>query len=254
MRFQFLRHSTMILEEAGSRLLIDPMLSAPGALPPLPLTASKARNPLIPLPIPAQEILRGKDAVLISHAHFDHFDEEAARLLDKGITLYCQPRDYQKLRDQGFTQCIAIEAEPEWGFDAEAIWKGIRIHRFDVNHGSGIFMRRMMGPSSAYLFEKDGRRVLYSGDTVYDRNWERVLHDCALDILIANAGEARFSFGKPITLGYEALRKMGGDFPNMDIYAIHMDAISHCGTRAELRTRDTEGRLRIPEAAEYLEV
>ncbi|HYW23478.1 MAG TPA: hypothetical protein VE953_04900, partial [Terriglobales bacterium] len=72
MRVTLVRHATLILELDGRRLLLDPQLDPEGARPPIPNTPNPRRNPLVPLPMPAEDVVRGLDAVVVTHLHNDH--------------------------------------------------------------------------------------------------------------------------------------------------------------------------------------
>ena len=80
MKIQQIRNATIIVEYAGKKILVDPMLSDKGALPTTPIPAktwSFKRNPLHDLPISKTEILKDLDFVFLSHLHFDHWDNAA---------------------------------------------------------------------------------------------------------------------------------------------------------------------------------
>src|SRR5215468_1657604 len=129
MEITFYRHATHSFPYKGQRLLIDPMFSPAGALTPVANAANDRRNPLVELPVPAQTILAGVDAILISHTHRDHFDDEAVRLLPRDVPLFCQPSDTDKIAGQGFTSVHTVEKTTSW--------RGIRIHRTGGQHGRG---------------------------------------------------------------------------------------------------------------------
>jgi L-ascorbate metabolism protein UlaG (beta-lactamase superfamily) len=68
-RLTYVGHATVLIEEAGVRLLTDPLLR--------PGIAHVRRR----VPLPDLAALRDLDAVLISHAHADHLDVASLRLL-----------------------------------------------------------------------------------------------------------------------------------------------------------------------------
>ncbi|MDL0089707.1 MBL fold metallo-hydrolase [Campylobacter gastrosuis] len=47
-------------------------------------------NPLVKLPIGVNEIYKGIDIVVVTHAHLDHWDDEAVRVLPKDIKILTQ--------------------------------------------------------------------------------------------------------------------------------------------------------------------
>jgi L-ascorbate metabolism protein UlaG (beta-lactamase superfamily) len=90
-RLTLIRNATLRLEIAGRRLLVDPMLDDVGARPPVEDTPNPRRNPLVPLPVPAEEVVRDLDAVLVTHLHRDHLDDTAASLLPRNVPVGGDP-------------------------------------------------------------------------------------------------------------------------------------------------------------------
>ena len=66
MKITQVRNATLLLDYAGTRFLIDPMLSAKGAFPGFEGTAnSQLRNPLVELPLSIDELV-DVDAVIVT--------------------------------------------------------------------------------------------------------------------------------------------------------------------------------------------
>jgi L-ascorbate metabolism protein UlaG (beta-lactamase superfamily) len=124
-RLTLIRSATLLLEIDGRRLLVDPMLDDVGARPPVEKTPNSRRNPLVPLPLPAEEIVRGLDAVLVTHLHRDHFDDTAARLLPRDVPVFCQPEDRPSLA------ALGLATRP---VDSALVWDGLRIARTGAQH------------------------------------------------------------------------------------------------------------------------
>src|SRR3712207_2067727 len=115
MRLRLIRHATLLVETAGRRLLVDPMLDPAGARPPVANTPNQRRNPLVELPEPVELLARRLDGVVVTHLHADHLDETAVDLLPKDLPLLCQPADEGVLRDRGFTDVRPVEDGAELG-------------------------------------------------------------------------------------------------------------------------------------------
>jgi L-ascorbate metabolism protein UlaG (beta-lactamase superfamily) len=75
MKVTLVRHATLLLESSVGRILVDPMLRAAGTWPPIENTADPRPNPLVELPLPAEEVLDGVDLCIVTHLHRDHFDD-----------------------------------------------------------------------------------------------------------------------------------------------------------------------------------
>jgi L-ascorbate metabolism protein UlaG (beta-lactamase superfamily) len=106
MRLRLIRHATLVVEYAGRRLLVDPMLDDAGARPPVVNTPNQRDNPLVALPMPAADVVRDVDAVLVTHLHADHWDATAAALLDRQLPIACQPEDRRACATPGSPSSI----------------------------------------------------------------------------------------------------------------------------------------------------
>lgn len=96
MQIQLLRHATLVLTYPTHRLLVDPMLSAKGSLPPAPASPNPRRQPTVDLPIRPGELdtlLASLTGVVLTHLHPDHWDSEAQRRLSRELSIICQPQD-----------------------------------------------------------------------------------------------------------------------------------------------------------------
>ena len=153
MRVTLVRSATLILELVGKRLLVDPMLDDAGARPPIAGTGNPVPNPTVSLPFPAEEVVRGLDAVVVTHRHRDHLDGRAEELLPRDIPVFCQPEDEGALRELGL-DARAVESELDW--------EDLRIERTPARHGSGA-IAEALGPVSGYVL--DG--LYLAGDTVW---------------------------------------------------------------------------------------
>jgi L-ascorbate metabolism protein UlaG (beta-lactamase superfamily) len=227
MRLRLLRHATLIVEFAGRKLLIDPMLSAPGAMPAIENSPHPRPNPLVPLPATTQEIGQDLDAVLVTHTHRDHWDDAAARELPKEVPLLCQPEDAQKLRAQGFTHVQPLQTG--------LIWNALEVTRTAGQHGTGEIGKKM-APVSGFVLRGPGEDPLYfAGDTIWCAEVQQAIAQFRPTAIVVNAGAARFLEGDPITMTAADVIAVCRAAPKAKVVAVHMEAINHCLlTRQEL--------------------
>src|SRR4051812_20615994 len=100
MELRLLRHATLLVDVAGLRLLVDPMLDPAGARDPVAGTPNPRRTPLVDLPLDPEDVVSGADAVLVTHLHADHLDDTAVALLaGRDVPVLCQPSDAATLRE-----------------------------------------------------------------------------------------------------------------------------------------------------------
>lgn len=111
MEIRLVRHATLVVRLGGKTLLVDPMLSPPEAMPPIPNTPNDRRNPLVPLP---DLDLAPIDAVLVTHTYPDHFDDAAAERLPEDLPILCQPEDEEHLRSSGFPNVRPVMESLTW--------------------------------------------------------------------------------------------------------------------------------------------
>ena len=251
MRVRLIRHATLVVDVAGHRLLVDPMLGDAGTMPALEDTPNPRPNPLVGLPMPVADVLAGVQAVLITHLHEDHFDPAAAALLRHDLPVLCQPEDLDALTEVGFEDVRPVRRIVQW--------RGLRFERTGGRHGTGE-IAEAMAPVSGFVVSARHEPVLYvAGDTIWAPEVEEALADHRPGVTVVNAGEARFLQGDPITMGIDDVaRTAAAAPPGSPVVAVHMEAINHCGlTRDELREamaeRRLENRVIVPRDGEALD-
>jgi L-ascorbate metabolism protein UlaG (beta-lactamase superfamily) len=222
-RLTLVRHATLLLELAGRRILVDPMLGDAGAYPPIENTPSPRRNPLVPLPPVALEPL---DALLVTHLHNDHWDAAARERLPRGLPLFTQPESAAELAGQGFDDVRAVADEAEWD--------GVRVARTGGRHGHGA-VADALAPVSGFVLRAPSEPTVYlAGDTVWCEDVDAALKAHQPDVTVVNAGAARFLDSEPITMDGADVRRVAERCPR--VVAVHLEAVNHClETRAELR-------------------
>lgn len=247
MQLQLIRHATLLVEYAGMRLLVDPMLSDAGAMAPIQNSPQPRPNPLVPLPCSAEEVLDGVQAVLLTHTHRDHWDDAAIQLVPKDLPLLCQPEDLAKMEATHFLNAAAVHEARNWS--------KICITRTHAQHGTGE-IGRAMAPASGYILQSEAEPTLYiAGDSIWCKEVSYEISRFKPEIIVVNAGGARFLEGDPITMTAEDVIHVCRAAPNAMVIAVHMEAINHCLlTRSELAkaTEHVGVKVRIPEDGELI--
>jgi L-ascorbate metabolism protein UlaG (beta-lactamase superfamily) len=236
-RITLVRNATVLVEIDGRRLLVDPMLDEPGARPPIENTANPVPNPTVPLPFPAEDVVRGLDAVVVTHRHRDHLDARAEELLPRDVPVFCQPEDERALRELGLDARVVAD---------EVDWDGLRLVRTPAQHGSGR-IAELLAPVSGFVL--DG--LYLAGDTVWYEGVEEAIERHRPRVAVVNAGGAEFLEGGLIVMGVDDVREVAARVPT--VVAVHLEALNHCFlTRAELRAA-LPGVL-VPEDGETLDL
>ncbi|HJU47355.1 MAG TPA: MBL fold metallo-hydrolase [Gaiellaceae bacterium] len=238
MRLTLVRHATLILELEGRRILVEPMLDDAGEREPVEDTPRQRRNPLVPLPFPAEEVVRGLDAVIVTHLHEDHFDETGARLVPRDVPVFCQPEDEERLTE------IGLDARPVEG---ELEWEGLRILRTGGRHGAEEEVARALAPVSGFVLGG----LYIAGDTVWCREVEEAIERHRPQVAVVNASGARFLESGPLVMTAAEVREVVARVPK--VVVVHLEAINHClESREEIRAAVPEAL--VPEDGETLEL
>ena len=251
MLVRLVRNATLIVELAGVRLLVDPMLNPAGAVDGVPGTPSPRPNPTVELPLRAEDVVAGIDAVLVTHLHNDHFDARARELLDEDLPLACQPDDVDRLREYGFGDLRPVEGAIDL--------LGVAVARTDGRHGTGE-LGASLGPVSGFVLRSPGEPTLYvAGDTIWCDEVDAALTEHGPDVVVVNASAARFLEGDPIVMTIDDVLATARAAPAATVIAVHLEAISHAqDSRAAVRgaavEAGLEGRVLVPDDGEALEV
>jgi L-ascorbate metabolism protein UlaG (beta-lactamase superfamily) len=252
LRLTLLRHATLRLEIGGHVLLVDPMLDAPGARAPVRGTPRERPNPLVPLPVSVREAVAGVDAILVTHTHVDHIDAAGVTaIVPLGLPVFCQPEDLADLGQLG----IDLRPVPD---GAPVAWEGLAIHRTGGRHGREDAMIQANAPVSGFVVAAEGEPTVYvAGDTVWCPEVAEAIAAHEPELIVVNAGGARFLQGGTITMEAADVAAVAEAAPEARVVAVHLEAINHClETRAELAAAVAAaglgGRVAIPADGESL--
>jgi L-ascorbate metabolism protein UlaG (beta-lactamase superfamily) len=239
---RLVRHATLELDLDGTRLLVDPMLGAPGDIDPIPNTPNQRPNPLVDLP---DTDLSAVDAVVVTHRHRDHLDDAARERLAADLPVLCQPADAEPLRGT-FDDVRPVRGVEEF--------EGVTVTPTPARHGTGDLAEEM-GPVTGFLFDAD-ETVYVAGDTVWYGPVADTLASHEPDVAVVNTGEAQFTEGEPITMTKEGVAAFA-DATDAAVVAVHMEAINHCllsrdDLRDHLESAGVEN-VSVPEDGERLE-
>ncbi len=244
------RSATLVIEYAGKRFLVDPMLDAAEARPAVGNTPNEWRNPLVELPTNADELLSGIDAYVVTHLHQDHFDSAAKARLDTSLPLFGQPDDRERLAADGF---IAVRP-----VNSQVVWDDITMVRTAARHGTGK-IAEAMAPVSGFVLSAEGEPTLYlAGDTIWYEEVERTIAQHHPDVIVVNGGGARFNQGDSIVMTAEDIAHVQRAAPGATIVVDHLEAINHCLESREyidrrLRELGARDRVLIPADGELME-
>lgn len=231
MKIQQIRNATLIIEYAGRKILIDPMLSNKGTLPAF-IPAKNwtfKKNPLNDLPYAKEKIIKDVDFVFVSHLHPDHWDKEAVQVLPKVIKIFVQDQtDKTKIEKSGFTN-VEILTESSFFGDLE-------LSRTKAQHGKGYILK-IAGHVCGLVLKHPTEKTLYiAADTVWYEGVQEALYLYKPEIIVLNGGDNQFAFGGQVIMNKKDINEVHKAIPSATIVVSHMEGVNHNTlTRKELK-------------------
>jgi L-ascorbate metabolism protein UlaG (beta-lactamase superfamily) len=170
----FLKHASVMVQDGGQRLLIDPIFTEP-------FWFIRDFTPLAFEP----EAIPAPDHLLITHGHLDHLDSASLKRLPKDTHVVAPPGYGEIFDEAGLTR----RSELDW-FDH---WRGsgFTVTLLPCNHWT---MRNpIAGPNlglwGSYLIQTpSGRTLFISGDTAYFDGFDQLGAEGDIDLAIFNLG------------------------------------------------------------------
>jgi len=240
MKIHHLRNATFVVESEGKYILIDPMLSDKGTLPPFARFKHQSKkNPLVSLPDNSTDILNKVTNCLITHSqkfgikalqHTDHLDAAAESfLIERNIPIATREQDASYLKKHGLT----IEATLNYWQPVDYL--GGKITAVPALHGHSWIHGLMANGAGLFLQLPDESSIYISGDTVFTKDVERALSEFEPDIAVMASGSASLDVGGPILMPMEELITFVKHAPGK-VVANHLEALNHCPTtRSQLK-------------------
>lgn len=152
----WLGHATVLLNFHGSWVLTDPALERRIGL-------GRGRAKLGPKRLVEPALRPGElpplDLVLLSHAHMDHTDLGTLRRLSADTPVVVQTGNRDLVRRFRRVNELA------WGEETEI--HGLRIESTESRHWGARMIADTQRGYGGYLLQKQGRTVLFAGDTAY---------------------------------------------------------------------------------------
>lgn len=180
MHAAWLGHSTVLLKIDGFTVLTDPILGPRCGIGMGPVTLGLKR-------MVAPALLRSQlphiDLILLSHAHFDHFDLRTLRSLeDAGTAVVTAANTSDLLRVERYKSV----QEARWG---ERVRFGpLSILAFRVKHWGARMQTDTYRGFNGYLLESSRYRIVFGGDTALTDGFREARGSKPVDLAIMPIG------------------------------------------------------------------
>ena len=176
-------HATVLINFFGLQILTDPVLFPRIGIRLPGFTIGPKR-----LTSPALEFhdLPRIDIILLSHAHFDHFDLRTLHQFDSSTRVITAPRTSDLLRWTRFRDITELR----WGErkSLKTLSGDIAISAFQVKHWGARKQRDTHRGYNGYLLERNGRRILFAGDTALTNSFADLRKHGPIDLAIMSIG------------------------------------------------------------------
>ena len=179
-------HATILINFFGINILTDPVLSARIGIRLPGFTIGPKR-----LTAPALEFheLPKIDVVLLSHAHFDHFDLRTLHCFDKTTCVVTAPNTADLLK---WTRLRDV-TELRWGEQKSLSTSAgaLTISAFQVKHWGARKQRDTYRGYNGYVMESHSRgrrRILFGGDTAMTNTFAELSQHGLVDLAIMSIG------------------------------------------------------------------
>jgi L-ascorbate metabolism protein UlaG (beta-lactamase superfamily) len=143
-RITYIGHATLAIELDGVRLLTDPVL--------------RRRVAHLWRATPVPEVAREVDAVLVSHAHWDHLDVSSLARLGRELPIVCPRGVGPMLRRKRFGQVT------ELGTGEQTEIGAVKVAATFADHAGGRNPFRAQPPALGYVIG-GSQRIYFAGDT-----------------------------------------------------------------------------------------
>lgn len=179
----WLGHSTVLVNFFGFWIITDPVLyprigiRLPGwTIGPKRLTAPALK---------AHELPR-VDLVLLSHAHFDHFDLRTLHRIPGDVVAVTASRTRDLLRWTKFRHATELR----WGESTEIrrAAGALRVTAFEVRHWGARLRHDTCRGYNGYMLERNGHRIFFSGDTAMTDSFAGLRRFAPYDLAIMPIG------------------------------------------------------------------
>ena len=153
----WLGHATVLLKIEGFTVITDPVFSTRVGINLGPFTLGLKR--IVESALPLDQIPR-VDAILLSHAHMDHFDIPTLRAMER--------KDLEIVTARGTSDLLRVDRYArvqEVGWDETVRVGPLTIRGLEVKHWGARVRTDTWRGYNGFLIESRRRRVLYAGDT-----------------------------------------------------------------------------------------
>src|ERR1700719_1889427 len=180
----WLGHATDLINFFGINILTDPVLfSRIGIRIPFLFTIGPKR---LTAPALTVDELPKIDLIILSHAHFDHIDWRTLSKFDSSVKVIMPSRTRDLLRWTHFRDITELQ----WGHrnTISNSLGSVDIPAVQVKHWGARMQHDDYRGYNGYLIERNGRRIIFGGDTAMTDTFAKLRRFGPIDLAIMSVG------------------------------------------------------------------
>jgi L-ascorbate metabolism protein UlaG (beta-lactamase superfamily) len=179
----WLGHATVLINFFGVTILTDPALFPRIGIR-LPFFTIGPKR----LTMPALTVreLPSIDLILLSHAHFDHFDLRTLHRFNASTKIITAPRTKDLLRWTRFKDITELRWAEQ--HSVETASGQVTVTAVPVNHWGARIRRDTYRGYNAYLLERNNRRILFGSDTAFTHSFADLRKRGPIDLAMMSIG------------------------------------------------------------------
>jgi L-ascorbate metabolism protein UlaG (beta-lactamase superfamily) len=175
----WLGHATVLINFFGITILTDPTLFPRVGIRLPGFTIGPKR---LIAPALGFDELPKIDIILLSHAHFDHFDLQTLRRFDEHTRVISAAHTRDLLRWTRLRDITELHWNEQKSIETSA--GKIDILAFSVKHWGARKQRDTYRGYNGYVLERNGRRILFAGDTALTNSFGKLRERGRIDLAI----------------------------------------------------------------------
>ena len=179
----WLGHASVLINFCGINILTDPALfpRIGVRLPGITIGPKRLTAPALTV-----DELPRIDVILLSHAHFDHFDRRTLRRFSPATKVATAPQTKDLLRGTRLRNVTELRWHENIFVNTPA--GDINVTAFPVKHWGARMQHDNHRGYNGYLLERNGRRIIFGGDTAMTDRFADLRTYGRVDLAIMSIG------------------------------------------------------------------
>ncbi len=185
-RLTWIGHASFLVQTAKHNVLIDPNWAMWLGI------VKRLRLPGIPL-----DHLPPLDAILVTHAHYDHLHKKTLRAIHAKHGIFVPRGSAALVRSLGFPQTTELGLWDEWNNS------GLHIVHTPAHHWGARYIHDTHRDYGGYVILSGGRSIFHCGDSAYFDGFLTIGSSYAVDVALLPIGAYECPSGRDVHMNPE---------------------------------------------------